>query len=85
MIRVGVTILGIVLATAAHAQSAKPSPWNVPPAKDAKPDAKAKTTVSGIDQQKVCASYGTGFAYVPGTTTCVKIGGYTRFEASGGR
>ncbi|MFG1370973.1 porin [Xanthobacter oligotrophicus] len=29
---------------------------------------------------KVCAAYGTGFYYVPGTDTCLKVGGYARMD-----
>ena len=29
---------------------------------------------------KVCDVYGTGFYYIPGTETCLKIGGYVRFK-----
>ena len=30
---------------------------------------------------KICDAYGAGFFFIPGTDTCVKLGGYTRFEA----
>jgi hypothetical protein len=30
---------------------------------------------------KVCSLYGAGFYYIPGTDTCVKWGGYVRYEA----
>ena len=29
---------------------------------------------------KVCSIYGAGFFYIPGTDTCIKIGGWVRFE-----
>ncbi len=29
---------------------------------------------------KVCSIYGAGFWYIPGTDTCIKIGGWVRFE-----
>jgi hypothetical protein len=29
---------------------------------------------------KICDAYGAGFFYIPGTETCVKLGGYTRYE-----
>ena len=29
---------------------------------------------------KICDAYGAGFFFIPGTDTCVQIGGYTRFE-----
>ena len=30
---------------------------------------------------KICDAYGAGFFFIPGTDTCVKLGGYTRAEA----
>ncbi|MCP1909487.1 hypothetical protein J2R96_001967 [Bradyrhizobium elkanii] len=33
-----------------------------------------------IEYVKVCSSYGPGFYYVPGTETCIKLGGYVRGE-----
>jgi Porin subfamily len=30
---------------------------------------------------KICDAYGAGFFYIPGTDTCVKLGGYVRVEA----
>ena len=30
---------------------------------------------------KICSLYGVGYYYIPGTDTCIKIGGYVRFEA----
>ena len=30
---------------------------------------------------KICDAYGAGFFFIPGTETCVKLGGYTRAEA----
>ena len=32
------------------------------------------------DYVKVCDAFGKGFYYAPGTDTCIKIGGYVRFE-----
>ena len=29
---------------------------------------------------KICDAYGAGFFFIPGTDTCVKVGGYTRYE-----
>jgi hypothetical protein len=29
---------------------------------------------------RVCDAYGTGFFYIPGTETCLKVGGYLRFR-----
>ena len=32
------------------------------------------------DYVRVCDVYGAGFYYIPGTETCMKIGGYVRFQ-----
>lgn len=37
-----------------------------------------------IEYVKICSVYGDGFFYVPGTDTCIKIGGWVRMEAYGG-
>jgi hypothetical protein len=33
-----------------------------------------------MEYVRVCDAYGTGFFYIPGTETCLKIGGHLRFE-----
>src|SRR6266699_6346465 len=33
-----------------------------------------------VEYVKVCSAYGEGFFYVPGTDTCIKIGGYVRMD-----
>ncbi len=33
---------------------------------------------------RVCDAFGTGFFYIPGTETCLKIGGYVRVDIGGG-
>lgn len=33
-----------------------------------------------VEYVKVCSLYGAGFYYIPGTDTCIKIGGYVRSE-----
>jgi hypothetical protein len=33
-----------------------------------------------VEYVKVCSLYGAGFYYIPGTDTCIKIGGYVRTE-----
>jgi hypothetical protein len=49
-----------------------------------------------VEYVKICTAYGAGFFYIPGSDTCIKIGGYMRadvtfngvqrpIEASGGR
>src|ERR1044071_4857033 len=34
-----------------------------------------------VEYVKICSIYGAGFFYIPGTDTCIKIGGWVRFEA----
>ena len=34
-----------------------------------------------VQYVKICSLYGAGFYYIPGTDTCIKIGGYVRAEA----
>ncbi|MFG1347761.1 porin [Xanthobacter autotrophicus DSM 431] len=34
-----------------------------------------------VEYLKVCAAYGAGYFYIPGTDTCIKIGGLARFDA----
>jgi len=35
-----------------------------------------------VQYVKVCSLYGAGFYYVPGTETCIKLGGYAQLDAS---
>jgi len=35
-----------------------------------------------IEYVKVCSLYGAGFWYIPGTDTCIKIGGYLRVDST---
>jgi len=37
-----------------------------------------------VEYVKVCSLYGAGFYYMPGTDMCIKIGGWTRVEATMG-
>src|SRR6185437_10976819 len=41
-----------------------------------------RDAISGRLRQyvKICSLYGAGFFYIPGTDTCIKIGGYVRAE-----
>ncbi|MGF6313130.1 hypothetical protein ABIB82_007161 [Bradyrhizobium sp. i1.8.4] len=34
-----------------------------------------------VEYVKVCSLYGAGFYYIPGTDTCIKLGGYLRVQA----
>ena len=35
-----------------------------------------------VEYVKVCSLYGAGFYYIPGTDTCIKLGGYLRVDAA---
>src|SRR5438445_13848585 len=35
-----------------------------------------------VEYVKVCSLYGAGFFYIPGTDTCIKLGGYLRVETA---
>ena len=37
-----------------------------------------------VEYVRVCDAFGTGYFYIPGTETCLKIGGYIRQDFSGG-
>ncbi|MGK6312656.1 porin [Neorhizobium sp. DT-125] len=37
-----------------------------------------------LEYVRVCDAFGTGYFYIPGTETCLKIGGYVRFQADVG-
>jgi len=36
-----------------------------------------------LEYVRVCDAFGTGYFYIPGTETCLKIGGYVRFQVDG--
>src|SRR5215467_14021082 len=33
-----------------------------------------------VEYVKICSLYGDGFFYIPGTDTCIKIGGWVRYD-----
>ncbi len=37
-----------------------------------------------VEYVRVCDAYGAGYFYIPGTETCLRIGGYVRYDAKGG-
>ncbi|MBB3524671.1 porin, partial [Rhizobium sp. BK456] len=37
-----------------------------------------------VEYVRVCDAYGTGYFYIPGTETCLKIEGYIRFQVDVG-
>ncbi|MBA8876608.1 porin [Phyllobacterium myrsinacearum] len=47
-------------------------------------DAVVVAEPEAVEYVRVCDAYGAGFFYIPGTETCLKIGGYLRYDAKGG-
>ncbi|MBS0535713.1 MAG: porin, partial [Proteobacteria bacterium] len=39
-------------------------------------------TNKAVQYVKICSLYGAGFYYMPGTDTCIKIGGFVRAEVN---
>ncbi|WP_176037516.1 porin [Brucella tritici] len=37
-----------------------------------------------VEYVRVCDAYGAGYFYIPGTETCLRIGGYVRYDIRGG-
>jgi hypothetical protein len=37
-----------------------------------------------LEYVRVCDAFGTGYFYIPGTETCLRIGGYVRYDMRGG-
>ncbi len=35
-----------------------------------------------VEYVRICSLYGAGFYYIPGTDTCIKLGGYLRVETA---
>ena len=35
-----------------------------------------------VEYVKICSLYGAGFYYIPGTDTCIKMGGYMRIDTN---
>jgi hypothetical protein len=48
-------------------------------------DAIVAAEPEAVEYVRVCDAYGTGYFYIPGTETCLKINGYVRFEVDVGR
>jgi Porin subfamily len=44
-------------------------------------DLPMKAKAPAVQYVKICSLYGAGFYYIPGTDTCLKIGGYIRTQA----
>ena len=65
------TIKNLVLGTAAALLA-------ISGAQAADLPAKAKA----VQYVKICSLYGAGFYYIPGTETCIKLGGYAQLDVS---
>ncbi len=37
-----------------------------------------------VEYVRICDAYGAGYFYIPGTETCLRIGGYVRYQATAG-
>lgn len=48
-------------------------------------DAIVAAEPEAVEYVRVCDAFGSGFFYLPGTETCLKIGGYARFQVDVGR
>lgn len=48
-------------------------------------DAIVAAEPEALEYVRVCDAFGTGYFYIPGTETCLKIGGYARFQVNFGR
>src|SRR6188472_4530291 len=35
-----------------------------------------------VEYVRICSLYGAGFFYIPGTDTCIKLGGYVRVDTT---
>src|SRR5947209_20582469 len=35
-----------------------------------------------VEYVRICSAYGAGFWYIPGTDTCIKLGGYLRVDTT---
>src|SRR6195256_873585 len=35
-----------------------------------------------VEYVRICSLYGAGFFYIPGTDTCIKLGGYVRIDST---
>jgi hypothetical protein len=70
-------LIGPAVTDAAAQTLANP---NAPPKWSPQPGAKSRTTAQ---TKKSCKQFGAGFVNVPGTDTCVKIGGYVTVEGGG--
>ena len=56
-----------------------------PNGKQAKKPADTKSQTSTKSPAKPCAEYGEGYVRIEGSSTCVKVSGYVRFQAGTSR
>jgi Porin subfamily len=75
------TILAAVVASGVVAQT-PPSPTAAPTAQPKSFPSPAVAKTAPVKQVKSCSIYGEGFVNVPGTDTCIKLGGYVRSDAA---
>ena len=47
-------------------------------------DAVVAPEPESVEYVRVCDAYGTGYFYIPGTETCLRISGYVRYDIKGG-
>ncbi len=47
-------------------------------------DAVVAPEPEAVQYVKVCDAYGAGYFYIPGTETCLRVGGYVRYDLHGG-
>jgi hypothetical protein len=47
-------------------------------------DAIVAAEPEAVEYVRVCDAYGTGYFYIPGTETCLKVSGYIRFQTGAG-
>lgn len=73
-------VISALISGALPVSAAEPN--GVPPSKKTA-DTKGQTNTKA--QAKPCAEYGEGFRRVEGSSTCVKIGGYVRFQTERSR
>jgi len=77
-----VATVGLLSSFACAQTLTDPTPqakWSPPPAVQS--DAKAKPA----GRLKTCSAYGAGFVNLPGTDTCVKVGGWVTVEGASSR
>src|ERR1700744_1725916 len=46
------------------------------------PGADLPVKAKAVEYVRICSLYGAGFFYIPGTDTCIKIGGYMRIDTT---